>query len=194
MIPFRQKIKYLVVTDRLIIRLPSMDDYEDWVKLRKKSDSFLNHWEPKKDKEFYSKDAFQTRVRWAKKNFTATKVLHLFLFLRVENSLIGGITLDNIRYGPFNSASLGYWIGQGYSNNGFMTEGLRAIIHYAHRTLKITRLEAAILPNNIASKRVLEKCGFKYEGVGQSYLQINGRWKNHVLYANINKNRRGNAS
>jgi len=171
-----------------------MDDYEAWLRLRRKSESFLNHWEPKKEKEFYSKDSFQTRVRWAKKNFSSTKVLHLFLFLKVNHNLIGGLTLDNIRYGPFDSASLGYWIGEGFSNNGFMTEGLRAMIHYANKTLKVTRLEAAILPNNNASKRVLEKCEFKYEGVGQSYLQINGRWRNHVLYANVNKNRRGSAS
>ena len=168
-----------------------MDDYENWVKLRRKSAEFLNKWEPEKTREFYSKESFQTRVGWAKRNFKLIKALHLFLFLRTDDSLIGGLTLDNIRHGPFNSASLGYWLGEEYANNGFMTEGLRAIIHYANKTLNVTRLEAATLPNNVASKRVLEKCEFKYEGVGQSYLQINGRWRTHVLYANINKYRRG---
>ncbi len=171
-----------------------MDDYEAWVKLRRKSQEYLNKWEPEKTKEFYSKDSFQTRVSWANKNFKMSKMVHLFLFLRSEDSLIGGLTLDNIRYGPFNSATLGYWLGEDYSNSGLMTEGLRAMIHYANKTLKVTRLEAATLPNNLASKRVLEKCEFKYEGVGQSYLQINGRWRNHVLYANVNIGRRGRTS
>ena len=191
MITFRQKCAPLVVTDRLLIRLPITHDYEAWVKLRRQSEKFLNQWEPEKNKEFYSKESFQTRVHWANKNFKLKKVLHLFLFLRSDGELIGGLTLDNIRYSPFNSGSLGYWLGEQHSNNGFMTEGLRAIFHYANRTLNVTRLEAATLPNNGASRRVLEKCEFKYEGVGQSYLQINGRWKNHVLYANINNHRRG---
>jgi ribosomal-protein-alanine N-acetyltransferase len=168
-----------------------MDDYEAWVKLRRKSEKFLNQWEPERTKEFYSKDSFQTRVRWAKKNFKLNKVLHLFFFLRTDCNLIGGLTLDNIRHGPFNSASIGYWLAEEYSNNGFMTEALKAIIHYSNKTLNVTRLEAATLPNNVASRRVLEKCEFKYEGVGQSYLQINGRWRNHVMYANINNQRRG---
>ena len=194
MIPFIQKSTPLFVTDRLQIRLPNMDDYEAWVKLRRKSAKFLNQWEPEKTKEFYSKDSFQTRVSWAKKNFKLNKVLHLFFFLRTDYNLIGGLTLDNIRYGPFNSASIGYWLGEEYSNKGFMTEALKGIIHYSNKTLNVTRLEAATLPNNAASRRVLEKCEFKYEGVGQSYLQINGRWRNHVMYANINKHRRGSSS
>ena len=131
------------------------------------------------------------RVRWARKNFKLNQVLHLFFFSKVNNDLVGGLTLDNIRYGPFDSASLGYWLGEEFANNGFMTEALKSIIHYANKTLKITRLEAATLPTNNASKRVLEKCDFKYEGVGQSYLQINGRWRNHVMYANVSKYRRG---
>ena len=193
MISFRQKNVPLLVTERLEIRLPSMTDYEAWVRVRRKSEEFLHQWEPEKSRGFYSKASFQDRVRWARKNFKLNQVLHLFFFLKANNNLIGGLTLDNIRYGPFNSASLGYWLGEEFANSGFMTEALKAVVHYANKTLKITRLEAATLPTNTASKRVLEKCDFKYEGVGQSYLQINGRWRNHVMYANIYKHRRGNA-
>ena len=191
MISFRQKNIPLIVTERLEIRLPTMTDYEAWVKVRRNSEKFLHHWEPEKARGFYSKNSFQMRVRWARKNFKLNQVLHLFFFSKVNNDLVGGLTLDNIRYGPFDSASLGYWLGEEFANNGFMTEALKSIIHYANKTLKITRLEAATLPTNNASKRVLEKCDFKYEGVGQSYLQINGRWRNHVMYANVSKYRRG---
>ncbi|NBX42833.1 MAG: N-acetyltransferase, partial [Rhodobacteraceae bacterium] len=52
-------------------------------------------------------------------------------------------------------------------------------------------IESACLPENTASRGLLEKCGYKYEGVAQSYLQINGRWRNHVLYANLRSDRRG---
>ena len=191
MISFRQKNIPLIVTERLEIRLPSMTDYEAWVKVRRNSEKFLHQWEPEKARGFYSKNSFQMRVRWARKNFKLNQVLHLFFFSKVNNDLVGGLTLDNIRYGPFDSASLGYWLGEEFANNVFKTEALKSIIHYANKTLKITRLEAATLPTNNASKRVLEKCDFKYEGVGQSYLQINGRWRNHVMYANVSKYRRG---
>ena len=75
-----------------------------------------------------------------------------------------------------------------------MSEALPAVVHYAFNELDLSRLEAACLPNNIASRKVLEKSGFKYEGVAQSYLQIAGRWRNHVLYANLRYDRRGKSS
>ena len=73
--------------------------------------------------------------------------------------------MDNIRYGPFQSATLGYWLGEEFSKKGIMTEGLNSMMIYASKNVGISRIEAATLPNNIASRRLLEKCNFKYEGV-----------------------------
>ena len=179
------KTKPIILSERLIIRLPVIADYENWVILRKKSENFLNQWEPEKDFNYYSKNLFVKRVRWAKKNFDLKIVLHFFLFLRSNYQLVGGITLDNIRYGPFQSATLGYWLGEEFSKKGIMTEGLNSLITYANKTVGISRIEAATLPNNLASRRLLENCNFKYEGVGQYYLQIKGKWQHHILYANI---------
>ena len=72
-----------------------------------------------------------------------------------------------------------------------MREALIAAGHHAFEVLDLSRLEAACLPENAASRGLLEKSGYKYEGVAQSYLQINGRWRNHVLYANLRNDRRG---
>ena len=179
------KTKPIILSERLIIRLPVIADYENWVILRKKSENFLNQWEPEKDLNYYSKNLFVKRVKWAKKNFDLKIVLHFFLFLRSNYQLVGGITLDNIRYGPFQSATLGYWLGEEFSKKGIMTEGLNSLITYANKTVGISRIEAATLPNNLASRRLLENCNFKYEGVGQYYLQIKGKWQHHILYANI---------
>ncbi|MEM9846004.1 MAG: GNAT family protein, partial [Pseudomonadota bacterium] len=63
--------------------------------------------------------------------------------------------------------------------------------HHGFTELDLSRIEAACLPENLASRGVLEKSGFKYEGVAQSYLQINGRWRNHLLFANLRFDRRG---
>ena len=177
------KTKPIIISERLILRLPVIADYENWVVLRKKSEDFLNQWEPEKDVNYYSKNFFKKRVKWAKKNFDLNIVLHFFIFLRSNYQLVGGITLDNIRYGPFQSATLGYWLGEEFSKKGIMTESLNSVMIYASKNVGISRIEAATLPNNIASRRLLEKCNFKYEGVGQYYLQIRGKWQHHILYA-----------
>ena len=187
------KSKPIVLSERLILRLPVIADYEKWVVLRKKSEDFLNKWEPEKDTNYYSKNLFKKRVKWAKKNFDLKIVLHFFIFLRSNYQLVGGITLDNIRYGPFQSATLGYWIGEEFSKKGIMTEGLNSMMIYASQNIGISRIEAATLPNNIASRRLLEKCNFKYEGVGQYFLQIKGKWQHHILYANIFDTRKSNS-
>ena len=76
-------------------------------------------------------------------------------------------------------------LGEEFSKKGIMTESLISLIRYANKDLGISRIEAATLPTNLASRRLLEKCNFKYEGVGQYFLQIKGKWEHHILYANI---------
>ena len=115
----------------------------------------------------------------------------LFLERSADGQVLGAITLDNIRRGPAQSATIGYWIGEAYARQGFMTEALAATVHYAFTELDLSRVEAACLPENRASRALLERGNFKYEGVAQSYLQIAGRWRTHVLYANLRSDRRG---
>jgi len=119
--------------------------------------------------------------------------LPLFLIRRQDDTLLGAITLDNIRRGPAQDGTLGYWIGQHHARQGYMREAIEALTHHAFDTLDLSRITAACLPENTASRGCLERCGFKYEGVAQSYLQIAGRWRNHVLYANLRTDRRGRA-
>ncbi|MEC8580666.1 MAG: GNAT family protein, partial [Pseudomonadota bacterium] len=72
-----------------------------------------------------------------------------------------------------------------------MREAIQAMVHHAYEKLDLSRIEAACLPENVASRALLESSGFKYEGVAQSYLQINGRWRTHVLYSSLRMDRRG---
>jgi len=89
---------------------------------------------------------------------------------------------------------MGYWVGVQHTRQGYMREALSAMVNYAFTSLDISRIESACLPENKASRGVLEKCGYKYEGVAQAYLQINGRWRTHVLYAALRNDRRGKTS
>ncbi len=72
-----------------------------------------------------------------------------------------------------------------------MSEAIKAVVAYSFSKINLSRIEASTLPENVPSRGLLEKSGFKYEGVAQSYLQISGRWRTHVLYANLRNDRRG---
>ena len=180
-----------IETDRLTLRLPRHADYRPWSALRAASRGFLTAWEPSWAADHLTRKSFTNRVYWAQRAIGQGMAVPLFIFRREDEVFLGAITLDNIRRGPAQAGTLGYWIGAVHTRQGYMREAIGAVSHYAFRTLDLSRLEAACLPENAASRGVLEKTGFKYEGVAQSYLQIDGRWRNHVLYANLRSDRRG---
>ncbi|MGI3212123.1 GNAT family N-acetyltransferase [Roseovarius tibetensis] len=183
--------KLRIETERLTLRPPVMGDFLDWTGLRSDSVDFLARWEPAWASDHLSRKGFSNRVYWAQRSISSGSALPLFLIRREDEALIGAITLDHIRRGPAQSGTLGYWIGQPHARQGYMREAIAGVVHYAYDRLDLSRIEAACLPENHASRGVLEKCGFKYEGVAQSYLQINGRWRTHVLYAALRPDRRG---
>ena len=185
------KRRVRVETERLTLRLPEHSDWRQWTDLREASVEFLSKWEPIWATDHLSRRAFTNRVYWAQRAEAQGTALPMLLVRREDQQLLGALTLDNIRRGPSQAGTLGYWIGQPFARNGYMREAILALTHHAFARIDISRLEAACLPENTASRGVLEKCGFKYEGVAQSYLQINGRWRNHVLYANLRHDRRG---
>ncbi|MBC9248005.1 GNAT family N-acetyltransferase [Paracoccus sp. 11-3] len=176
--------------ERIVLRLPTHSDFNAWAALRVTSRDFLTKWEPVWAADHLTRKGFTNRVYWATRASRSGSALPLFL-LRRDGVLLGAITLDNIRRGPAQSGTIGYWIGQPFARQGYMQEAIGALVHHAFTTLDLSRIEAACLPENTASRGVLEKSGFKYEGVAQSYLQIDGRWRNHVLYANLRGDRRG---
>ena len=185
----RRKIR--LETERLTLRLPVLADHRPWSELRRDSADFLVPWEPEWSADHLGRKAFSNRVYWSQRAVGDGSAVPLFLIRREDTALVGAITLDNIRRGPAQAGTLGYWIGAPFARQGYMREAIQALSHYAFDRLDLSRLEAACLPENTPSRGLLEKCGFKYEGVAQSYLQINGRWRTHVLYAALRADRRG---
>lgn len=177
-------------TERMVLRLPVHADFVAWTALRVESRAFLTPWEPVWAPDHLTKRSFTNRVYWAQRASRNGSALPLFL-IRRDGTLLGAITLDTIRRGPAQSATIGYWIGQPFARQGYMREAIGAVVQHAFTEMELSRIEAACLPENTPSRGVLERSGFKYEGVAQSYLQINGRWRNHVLYSNLRHDRRG---
>ena len=180
-----------IETERMTLRPPQHGDLAAWAALRDQSRDFLKPWEPSWSHDHLSRKNFTNRVYWANRSIAQGSALPLFLIRRDDDALLGALTVDHIRRGPAQAGTTGYWVGQPYARHGYMREALAAVVHYAFTELDISRLEAGCLPENAASRGLLEKVGYKFEGVAQSYLQINGRWRNHVLYANLRADRRG---
>jgi [ribosomal protein S5]-alanine N-acetyltransferase len=178
-------------TARMVLRPPQHSDFRAWTSLRRESCDFLAPWEPTWASDHLTRRAFTNRVYWSSRSIAGGTALPLFMIGEDGGTLLGAITLDNIRRGPAQAGTLGYWVGAPFARQGYMTEAVRAVVAHAFEELDLSRIESACLPENAASRAVLERCGFKYEGVAQSYLQIAGRWRTHVLYANLRPDRRG---
>lgn len=170
---------------RVILRLPQMSDYEAWYVLRHSSRDFLRPFEPRWTDADLGRRVFATRVRRAREEAEEGTDYSFFIFLNggPRDTLVGGITLSNIRRRAAQFVNLGYWMGQPYAGQGLMTDALRATLPFVFDDLRLHRLEAACLPHNEPSKGVLTKVGFHEEGLARQYLRINGQWADHLLFA-----------
>ena len=168
--------------ERVFLRPPKRRDALKWQKLRMSSKSFLVPWEPSWDASSCTRRAY---LRYFKNsNYLANmdRAYSFLIFKTDDKTLLGGINVGNVRRGVAQSASLGYWIGEKHSRNGYMKEALKLLIPSLFIDLRLNRIEAATLEENIASKNLLKKIGFKKEGVLRKYLKINGTCKDHILY------------
>jgi ribosomal-protein-alanine N-acetyltransferase len=175
----------VIVADDVVMRAPQMADYAEWADLREQSRRFLTPWEPTWPSDDLTRSAYRRRLRRYAEDQRTDQAYPFFIFRADDHALVGGLTLANIRRGVAQAASLGYWIGAPYARRGYMSAAVRAVIPFAFRTLRLHRLEAACIPENTASLRLLERTGFTREGYAREYLCINGVWQDHLLYARI---------
>jgi ribosomal-protein-alanine N-acetyltransferase len=174
-----------VVGEGVILRTPQATDHAEWAALREHSREFLTPWEPTWPADDLSRSAFRRRIRRYTEDLRTDQSYAFLIFRSTDGRLVGGLTLANVRRGVAQAGSLGYWMGLPYTRHGYMTAAVRAVIPFAFGTLRLHRLEAACIPTNLASIRLLEKTGFRREGYARSYLCINGTWQDHLLYARL---------
>jgi ribosomal-protein-alanine N-acetyltransferase len=167
------------------LRLPQMHDFEDWAELRAASRDFLVPWEPTWPADDLTRGAFRRRLKRYAEDWRADQSYAFFVFRRQDNVLVGGLTLASIRRGVAQAGSVGYWMGGHYVRCGHMTAAVRAVLPFAFGTLRLHRVEAACIPTNVPSIRLLERCGFAREGYAREYLCINGIWQDHLLFARL---------
>ena len=166
----------------VLLRPAVMSDYGPWAELRAHSREHLTPWEPVWQRDELSRSSFRRRVRHYQREARDDLGYAFLIFADAGDELLGGLTLSNVRRGVTQSAIVGYWLGLPHVGNGHMTEAVRAAAGFAFDELSLHRLEAATMPNNTASIRVLERNGFRPEGTARRLLKINGVWEDHLLH------------
>ena len=165
------------MSTRIYIRPPALPDQREFLAAVHKSHSLHASW------TVAPANAAQFRAyieRMAQPTNCA------FLVCRRDNETIAGvINITNIALGLFHSGYLGYYAFTGHERQGFMREGLQAVVRHAFKSLKLHRLEANIQRGNTASVMLVKACGFSQEGYSPRYLKIGGRWRDHERWAII---------
>jgi len=167
------------------LRIPQASDYPAWAALREQSRAFLTPWEPVWPADDLTRSAFRRRIKRYAEDQRNDLAYAFLIFRDSDNAMVGGLTLANIRRGVAQAGSIGYWVGEPFARQGYMTAALRALVPFSFGALRLHRLEAACIPNNAASIGLLEKTGFQREGYARGYLCINGLWQDHLLFARL---------
>jgi ribosomal-protein-alanine N-acetyltransferase len=183
--PFARDLPPILMQDGVELRVPEMADYESWAALRLESRAFLVPWEPAWPQDDLTRTAFRSRVKRYMRDIESDSSYPFFVYRAQDDRFIGAITLSNVRRGVAQAGSVGYWTGSPYIRQGYMTAAMSALMPFAYGHLHLHRVEAACLPVNLASIRLLTKCGFRQEGLARRYLKINGRWEDHLLFARL---------
>jgi [ribosomal protein S5]-alanine N-acetyltransferase len=164
------------------LRPPRISDYVAWADLRRGSRAFLQPWEPTWPADDLSRAAFRRRLAAYQRDMDLGYGYAFLVFRQEDGELVGGITLSNIRRGVAQMGQVGYWAGEPHARRGYTLAACKALCGFAFGRLGLHRLEAACIPENDASRKLLLKAGFEPEGRAQAYLKINGDWRDHLLF------------
>jgi ribosomal-protein-alanine N-acetyltransferase len=171
--------------DGVYLRPLEARDYGQWAALRERSREFLTPWEPTWPADDLTRSAYRRRLRRHAEEIERDEAYPFLIFREIDGALVGGLTLGQVRRGVAQTATLGYWMGEPFAGRGYMGLAVRAALSYAFANLRFHRVEAACLPHNVRSIRLLEGAGFRREGLARAYLRINGTWQDHLLFARL---------
>ncbi|MFW6027425.1 MAG: GNAT family N-acetyltransferase [bacterium] len=189
--PISPELEVRISGEGVYLRHPLPGDFGPWSRLRAESRAFLEPWEPVWPADDLTRAAFRRRLRRYQRDIREDLAYPFLIFRKGDDRLMGGCTLSNVRRGVAQAASLGYWVGEPFANRGVMSGAVRALLSWAFDELKLHRVEAACLPANEPSRRLLRRCGFTEEGYARAYLRINGAWQDHILFAILRSDPRG---
>ena len=160
---------------------------EQAVDYYKRNRAFLETFEPVRSEGFFTLEYQQTALKREMADYEAKTAFRFYIILQEEPSkIIAAIGLNNVVWGAFCSAFLGYKLDKDYVGNGYMSMAVDMVVGYAFNKLHLHRIEANVMPKNIPSLKVLEHNHFINEGLSKYYLKINGIWEDHLHMVRIN--------
>jgi len=170
-------------SNNIYLRHLELKDARALLDLTLRNREFLLPFEPIRDESHYTLEGKKNEITNSI-NGVQTDQSYIFgIFVQETNELIGRIALTGITRGPFQNAYLGYYIDQKHNGKGYATVAVLLCVKYAFNEIGLHRIQAGIMPKNISSIRVIEKAGFRHEGLAKAYLKINNLWEDHELYA-----------
>lgn len=175
-------------TERLILRQATRYDAAALLDYYLVNRDHLQPWEPLRTDDFYTVDALEHRLEAMEQQMRADSALHLLMFRRNADELLGECNFTNMVRGPFQACHLGFSIAAAAQGRGLMYEGLSVAIAFVLDVYGLHRVMANYRPENVRSARLLERLGFATEGKARGYLKINGEWADHILTSRINGN------
>lgn len=167
---------------KVYVRLLQLSDVDVLLELRVRNEGFLRPWEPHRAGVTHSHEALEMQLRYMVESAALDRGYHFGIF-QPDDSLVGTITLSNVSRGAWQNATLGYFVDEAHNGKGFATEAISLVVGLAFSEIRLHRVQAGVMPRNPASVRALEKAGFRREGTSPHYLQINGVWEDHIMFA-----------
>lgn len=170
-------------TDSIYLRPLTWEDAAELLELRRRNHEFFQLFEPIRPASYLTLEGQQELIAQAMSDFAKQTAFAFGVFLRDNDQMIGRVALSNVARGAWQNATLGYFLDKELNGKGYTTAAVGLALRYAFTDGQLHRVQAGVMPRNLGSIRVLEKNGFRYEGLSLRYLQINGKWEDHNMYA-----------
>jgi ribosomal-protein-alanine N-acetyltransferase len=165
------------------LRLPEPEDADSFLGLVVRNRDHFRPYEPRRPPAYFTLAGQRDQIAAARRQAQLGERFEFGVWEREANGLVGRISLGGISRGALQNAYLGYGIDIARGGRGYATQAVTLAVRVAFDDLGLHRVQAAVVPENKASARVLEKCGFREEGLARRYLFLDGQWKDHRMFA-----------
>ncbi|WP_240689072.1 GNAT family N-acetyltransferase [Ammoniphilus sp. YIM 78166] len=160
-----------------------LNDVSSLLELRVRNKKFLEPYESKQRESHFTAEVQTEMIEQAMRNWEQNLGYSFGIFLKEKDALIGRVNLSNVVRGAWQSCTIGYFLDEDFNGRGIMTEAVGLSVDFAFTKIDLHRVQAGVMPRNLPSIRVLEKVGFRFEGLAKYYLNINGNWEDHNIYS-----------
>lgn len=172
------------IDGRLVaIRAFAPEDVEELTDLRTRNREFAGPWEPRRSESFYTAAGQRAELLRDLHDWSSDRTYAFAIVDLDTGRMRGRIALANVVRGAWENATLGYFVDEHSGGRGYATEAVTLALRFAFGPCRLHRVQAAVMPHNGRSRRVLEKNGFRHEGHAERYLHLDGAWRDHELFA-----------